>query len=331
MKTGILTSLLILILTLTVSAESIYELIQNGKREEAARRISEQSTAANRDGDLLFCQALLERDAEKAVRKLEAALQVSVSATYREEIAYILAQYYFMNNAFARLEELVTRYKAYWENGKYRAQMKRFSAYLDERNRKYEAAIKQIDRYLLEYNRGDANQQGRIDKARIMLAFNKDIAAYNLLRDLSREKQGEGVPQALYMLAHNSIKNKRTDDAVFFYNVLREGFPSAIGLDPTINKMENMVTSGDRDSRAEELTGTFYSVQVGVFSNQGNAKRHAESFKRYKYDIDIKRKTISNKEYHVVYVGRFSTYEEAYNIKRNFDASFNEVFQVVAR
>ena len=64
---------------------------------------------------------------------------------------------------------------------------------------------------------------GLIDKARIMLAEKKMIGSSRTLMSLSREKSGQGIPQALYLLAMDAAANNKLDDAVFYYNLLREG------------------------------------------------------------------------------------------------------------
>ncbi len=133
------------------------------------------------------------------------------------------------------------------------------------------------------------------------------------------------------MLADDVIKRSRTDDAVFYYNLCREAYPSAIGLDATIEKMSGMSASGDKENRAEARTGTFYSIQVGVFSSKSNAKKRANEFKKYDKKVDIKSKKISDKNYNVVYVGHFTSYNSALTFKKMLESKYNETFQVKAR
>ena len=87
----------------------------------------------------------------------------------------------------------------------------------------------------------------------------------------------------------------------------------------------------DTGNTAEKLTGTFYAVKVGVFSSRENADRQADIFKKYKKPVDIREKRISGKNYHVVYVGRFQSYQDAYQFKSTLEATHGEVYQVVAR
>jgi cell division septation protein DedD len=136
------------------------------------------------------------------------------------------------------------------------------------------------------------------------------------------------VPQSLYLLA---LVASKADDAVFYYNILREEYPAAVGLDALADKIAGMSSPDAGSTAAERKTGTFYSVQVGVFSQEDNAKRQAKAFSRYDRQVDISKKVISGQEYRVVYVGRFSSYLEAQDFKKLLEANHNEVFQVVAR
>jgi hypothetical protein len=225
---------------------------------------------------------------------------------------------------------MVNQYHTRWENGQYDSEMLRFSILVDQMAQAHESAVSQADLYLKEYADGNPAQWGIIDKARVMQAFGKEIAASKLLEKLAREKSGPGIPQALYLLTMDAVKDQRADDAVFYYNILREGYPSAVGLDALMQKMAAMSVA-DTDDAAEKRTGTYYSVQVGVFSQSDNAKQQAKIFGKYDQKVDIETKTISGKQYRVVYIGRFPTYEAAHKFKETLEANHNEVFQVVAR
>lgn len=311
--------------------DNIYSLIRQGRLREAADSLSGVTTASSRDGNKLFYSSLLEQNADKSARLMEAALSVSVSPVYRQEIYYRLAQYHFLKGDYTRVGQLVTEYLTYWEGGKYRPDMLRYSLLLDELDGAYDAAIRKSDRYLMEFDAGANEQWGLVDKARVMRRYDKFVGAHSLLKRLSREKSGPGVSQALYLLADEAIRDRKTDDAVFYYNILREEYPAAVGTDALLSKIGALPSSLDTDGRAEKLTGTYYAVQVGVFSVKGNAKRQADMFKPYNQPVDIKDKNISNAKYHVVYVGRFTSYEEASKFKTMLETNHKEVYQVVAR
>ncbi|HUV30226.1 MAG TPA: SPOR domain-containing protein [Acidobacteriota bacterium] len=314
-----------------VSARDIYTLIREGNLREAADSLSAHSSAELRDGRLLFFQSLLERDGAESARLMEAALNASVPARFQEEIYYRLVQYYLLTGDVQRLSVLVSEYRARWETGRYDDQMLRFTVLANQLAGDYDTALREADRYLLRYSEGERYQWGRVDKARVLWANDKAIGAAKMLGPVARAKSGPGVPQALYLLAMDAVRRTRTDDAVFYYNLLREGYHGAVGLDDLVDQLGSMPDESSENTRAEEITGTFYSVQVGVFSSRSNAGKHAGTFEAYDKKIDIGSKTISGKKYHVVYVGRFKTFEDARRFKEQIELTHGEAYQVVAR
>jgi tetratricopeptide (TPR) repeat protein len=262
---------------------------------------------------------------------LEAALNASVSARYREEVIFRLAQYYFASGLDGELALTVNRYRTEYENGRFDGHMRRLAIIADERAAKTETALRQLDRMLVSRADDEPSQWATIDKARIMMATDKRVAAIELLRRLSRQRSGPGPAQALYLLALDAFQYHRYDDAVFYYNLLREAYPKAVGLDVLIDKLSSVTGDEPEDDLAERLTGTFYSVKVGVFSQIENARRQRDNFTKYDRRVEILTKNISGRKYFVVYVGRFSSYESAEQLKANLEATHNEVFQVVTR
>jgi len=332
MKLFVKVTLYLFVLTsATISATSIEKLMDEGKIDEVRDSLSARSTAAQRDGNTLYWQALIESDAHQSARLLRAALNAAVDFEHQEDIYYRLAQYYFLVGDKGALTKLIIDYRAKWENGRHKAEISRYAIAVDESQGHLETALRQVDKYLINNSVGDAYQWGMVDKARVMIDNNKRIGAVQMLRELSRGKYGPGVPQALYLLAQDAIEHKRTDDAVFYYSLLKESYPIAVGVESLVNQISTMSTKIDNDNTAEKLTGTYYSVQVGVFAESGNAKRQANSFKKYGKKVDIGKKKIGDTTYHVVYVGRFESYPEALTFKDKLEAEHGETFRVVAR
>ena len=329
------TILCIIILALGIptvgSADNIYSLITDGRLKEASDSLSRLATASTRDGNVLFFQSLMEQSADQAARMMEASLRSSVSLEYRPEIYYRLAQYYLIKHDYKDLSRVVNEYRASTESGKYDAEMLRLSVIVDQMSGDYESALKQADRFQVKYGTSETSQWGMVDKARILAANGKSIGAVKILKELSREKSGVGVPQALYLLAVDALEKKRIEDAVFYYNLLRDGYPGAIGLDALVDRLSSVAGGYDTGDTAEKLTGTYYTIKVGVFSSRDNANKQADLFKQYKKPVDIREKTISGRNYHVVYVGKFQSYQDAYQFKSTLEATHGEVYQVVAR
>jgi cell division septation protein DedD len=139
------------------------------------------------------------------------------------------------------------------------------------------------------------------------------------------------VPIALYLLVRESITKKETEKAAHYFNLLRDGYPDAVGTDELVDLLSAIEEPSANESKAEKMTGTFYAVQVGVFANPENAERGAEEFRKYKLPVVVVKKRISNVMYNVVFVGHFSEYHEALRAKTMLEQNHNESFQVVAQ
>ncbi len=332
MRRLLITSLILIVgLVTSVPADTVYTLILKGRLEEARDSLSARASAATRDGNTMFCQSLLEPDADQAVRLMEAARNTTLLSQHREEISYRLAQYYMLRGEYTEVSELVTEYQSLWESGKHDAEMRRISVLVDELQDSHESALRQCDRYLVRYTDRDLQQRGLIDKARILGGHGKRIGANETLRQISRSRKGVGVAQALYLLCQDAIDRKRADDAIFFYNILREGYPSAVGIDHLMTGLGDMSSQTASDNRAEKLTGTYYTVKVGVFSEPGNARHQADKFRGYDKKVEIKTKKISGRKYRVVYVGHFDDYDEALRFRLQLEETHQEAYQVVAQ
>jgi len=324
-------SVLLVWFSSSACADTIYDLIKAGRVDEARDSLSRQASVSVRDATTLFCQALLEPEADRAVRLMEAALSSGPPAQYREEITFRLAQYYLMRRDYRKLSEAVTDYQSRWETGRYRGEMLRLSVLADGQSKEYESALRQCDRYLMDNSSGDKQHWGLVDKVRILSAHSKEIGAGETLRQLSRSKKGVGVPQSLYLLGMQAVARNNADDAIFYYNMLREAYPAAVGLDQLQVGLGEMTPRASSNNKAEALTGTYYSVKLGVFSESANARKQADKFKDAGQKVDIERRRISGRDYHVVYVGRFDDYDEATRFKLVLEATHHETFQVVAR
>lgn len=331
MRRLIVTAFLLVTPVVGSAATDIYKLIVAGDLRQAADSLSSVSTASTRDGDLLFYAGLLEPDGAKTIKFMQAALQASVSPLHREQIYLRLAQYYHINRDLDNLGRIVTDYLSRWETGQYRDEMLRYSILMDDLQAQYESALRQLDRYTLSYAYGEPGQWGRLDKARVMLHYGKRIGAAKVLKKLTRQKSGIAVPPAMYLMALSAIADGRTDDAVFYYSLLKESFPSAVGVDALLDRMTGVSPDRASDQLANEVTGTYYSVRLGVFSVKENADNMVLEFKRYGKKVEALNKNISDKHYHVVYIGRFPDYESASRFKNKLQAEHNQVFQVVAR
>lgn len=325
--------ILLLFLLLTshsLSATEIIDLIKRGETDEARRKIAELSTAVRRDGTLLYYQALLEPDGQKSLQFLQAAFKAGISPRFLEEDIYLMVQYYLAEGNFEKVASTSEAYLQQWEAGQYRSEVLRLAALAFQKINQPEKSQKYLKRLIRENPDAQPGFAGQLDEAVGLYRNENYIKAQNICRKLRNVKYDGVVSPALYMLSLYSIEQKRIDDAILYYNLLKEGYPYAIGLDDLVDRFSRFEKRAD-DQRAERMTGTVYSVQVGVFSVKDNAKKLAGRLKQYGEPTEISDRVISGKKYYVVYVGRFLSSEEAMVFKARLELSENEAFQVVAR
>ncbi|MFH1687188.1 MAG: SPOR domain-containing protein [bacterium] len=314
------------------SAEDIYDLISQGRLEQAGDSLAELSSSPMRDGNMLYYAGLIESDGDRAAGLLEAALSSSVGAIHREEVYFLLAQYYLLKEDYSRLSDIVTGYLSTNETGRHYGDMQRLAVVALESAGDSAAAMSQIKRYLRLNTKGDQAQWGEIDRVRLLWRANQVSEARSELRRLSREKTGVAIGAALYQLTLDALHRNRVEDALHYYDLLREGYPAAVGLGAVQEKLVSLPEpKANDDMAADKLTQTYYSVKVGVFSVQKNALSWADEFSKYGYPVDVVPKKLSGADYHLVMVGRFAGYEQASAFKRRAEEDYGENFQVVAR
>jgi hypothetical protein len=317
-------------LFLPISASPIFEMIKKGEIEEARREISEHSTAIRRDGDLLFFQALIEESGMSSFQFLEASVRAGLSAEYLEQNTYLMALYYMAEGDIQKLATTTAAYLQSWEGGKYRPEMLRFAAYGNYQTGKKENSNKLLGNLIGENKGSSIGETGLLDRARNLYIKKAYVDAQKICRQLANGQSDDVIAPALYMLSYYAIEQKRIDEAVLYYNLLKEGYPDAIGLDDLVDKFTK-IENRKTNQAAENITGTFYSIQVGVFSVRNNAVELSKTMKKYGKAVEIEEKNISDKKYFVVYIGRFSSTEGALSFKEQFEKSENEVFRIVAR
>jgi tetratricopeptide (TPR) repeat protein len=311
-------------------ASEIIDLINQGRIDDARREIGEASTAVLRDGTLLYCQALLETDGDKSLQLLETALKSEMSPQYQEDNIYLMILYFMADGSYKRAISTSEAYLQHWEAGRYRSEVLRLASVANGKIDRQQTSAEYLDRLIKEESGELYGFIGQLDRANQLYGSRDYIGAQKICRNLRNIKHDEVVVPSLYLLSYHSIEQKRIDDAILYFNILKEGYPHAVGLDDLIDRFGGFEKrSGDQ--RAEEMTGTVYSVKAGVFSVKDNAKTLADHLKKYGERVETEQKIISDKKYYVVYVGRFLSSEDAMAFKARLELSEKEAFQVVAR
>lgn len=148
---------------------------------------------------------------------------------------------------------------------------------------------------------------------------------------LDEHKDCEAFPLALSGLVRCYSQLEDSEKALLYYNLLKERFPLSVeSVEMFVRRLEYQRKAQD-ESRAEEMAGVKYTVQLGVFGVQENAARLRSELEEQGYSVRIKTKLISGKSYSVVQIGSFTSYEEALEFKKRLESQTGESYRVVIR
>lgn len=312
------------------AASEIIDLINRGDIEEARRQIEQSSTASHRDGTILYARALLESDGQKSLQLLEAAEKSGISAEYIEDVAHLKILFNFANGDYGNVAAMAESYFRKWENGRYRPEILRMAAIAYEHEEKSERITRLRSQLAKENPDAEIGQTGKLDHANELYGAKKYDEALKIYQKLADSKHDAISAPAIFMTARCALKENHVDDAIFRYNLLKEAYPDAVGLDDLMDDLSHLEKKSD-DLKAEKITGTSYAIQAGVFSDKDNARNLVKRLKQYGEPVELGEKSISGKDYYVVYVGKFQSTEKAMAFKARLEVSEKEAFQVVAR
>ncbi|MEK7774914.1 MAG: SPOR domain-containing protein [Candidatus Zixiibacteriota bacterium] len=330
-KATIVFAILLLFVSVPCWGNAIADALANGDFERAGQALdSLVTTEAIGRAEQAYWEGILAESADESIRLLNDAISLGLEASLKEEAWARITEYRLLTGDSLQSSSASTDQEEASISNVSLNTLRIHAAFL-ERDQLFDSSLKIIDAGLIESRGADLSQWWQIDKARTMLLAGKAVGASKVLKNLTKESKGEGVPIALYLLARESISKKETEKAAHYFNLLRDGYPNAVGTDEIVDRLSEIEEPSATESKAEKVTGTYYSVQVGVFSNPENAERGAEQFRKYKLPVEVVKKRISNVMYNVVYVGHFSEYHEALRTKTMLEENHNESFQVVAR
>jgi tetratricopeptide (TPR) repeat protein len=156
-------------------------------------------------------------------------------------------------------------------------------------------------------------------------SFDKSIKEYTKVID--KYAGTEAFPSALAGMSRAFEASGEKDKAVLYLNLYKERFPGGIEVESQIQTEE--VNPRKDPGTAEKLTGTKYSVQIGVFANQENADKVMKRLKSRGYSPEQSFKTIQNKKYYVIQVGVFNSLSEAQKLREKLEREEGEVYRIV--
>jgi TolA-binding protein len=198
-------------------------------------------------------------------------------------------------------------------------------------------AADQPDSALLKFKRIQESYPGSIWAAWAELGIGDCLfalrdyeqAVVEFQRILDDYRDSEAFAFAIFGLIQCYRKLEEPEQALFYHNLLKERYPASLELLQNPNEViNNRGQEGDK-SRAEQLAGVKYTIQLGLFAKKEEASQLRSHFKEHGYTVNIKSKIISGKKYHVVTVGSFISYQEARKLKEELESKIQGSYRIV--
>ena len=164
-----------------------------------------------------------------------------------------------------------------------------------------------------------------------LAAHNFDQAAREYHRILDGHKDSEAFAFAISGLARCFHELENQDKALLYHNLLKEKYPSSLELSGDLAQIIEFTDEARDKTRAEGVAGVKYTIQLGVFAEQEEASRLASDFEKQGYSTAVGGKTIGGKRYFVVWLGSFSSYDQALEIKKRLQSQTGQSYRIVIR
>jgi tetratricopeptide (TPR) repeat protein len=308
------------------AAKSYYN---QGDFKSAQEELRSYLEANPSDYEALYYAGKLERDAEKSVEYFKKIWKNS-SNVKREESALELCLYYQAEGLSDSLLSLCSDFKksfphssllpqmlwleskTYFSDGRTDQALKGFKNIVDLYPLSFWSALAQLGRGEVYFSRG---------------SLDKSIKEYNKVLDEYAET--EAFPLALAGIYRLFERSGDKNKSILYLNLYKEKFPE--GIDSESQILAEDVVPENRSADAEKLTGTNYTVQIGVFSNKVNADKVVKELKSRGYKPEQNYKTIQTKKYIAVRVGSFDSLSEAQKLRERLEKEMGEVYTIVIR
>lgn len=150
-------------------------------------------------------------------------------------------------------------------------------------------------------------------------------AERTLLRIPRQYPESEHVKRAINLLMQSMLVTGKSDTAMMYLKVFEKRWGDlAVDVDfpPVIS------SSAEKISKKESKKKLF-TIQIGAFGSKDNAKKQKEVFRGRGYDVNLGNKKVAGNTLHLVWVGKYSTYDEALDTARTLKAKFGVNYGII--
>jgi tetratricopeptide (TPR) repeat protein len=305
---------------------------QAGRLDETKCSLLNQLQEDASNPEVLFYLGKVEEEGDLSRKYLENMIRCSPDWKESEEANLLICQYEFCKGMNVSAIELTRGFEKSFPGSESLPEILWISGCSFLALNQPDSALFRFREILRLYPRSDWAQWALLGKGDCFYADEKyDQASSEYHRVLDDYQYSEAFPFAISGLANCFSRLEDPEVSLLYYNLLKEKYPLSFESVEKPAEGKSSVGGSRDETKAERLTGIRYTIQLGVFGEEGNALKLRSLFEKEGYSVIIKSKVIQGKSYRVVQLGSFISYEEALKLKRKLESQTNESYRIVIK
>lgn len=194
--------------------------------------------------------------------------------------------------------------------------------------KKGETSLKYFESLLSKYPKSEYADDALMQISEYRYARGLYISAERTLLMIPRKyPESEHVERAINLLMQAMLVTGKADTAKMYLDVFKKKW---INLDVELPESELAKLAEPAES-SDTVKNEEYTIQIGAFGSKKNAQRQRDVFKERGYKVSLGKKKVANNELHLVWIGSYSTYDDALAEARVLKAKFGVNYGIIDR
>jgi|GEM_PF-4199667 len=301
----------------------------SGKPTEARRMARAVLADSPADAHALLLLAKTESGARTAQSWAEQALAVAGGRPPGDEAELFLIEAYAATKSYGAIVERADRFfRSFGRKNKFADAVRWWSALANIRLGRKSTADAD-----LQWALSNPTSSSWSRRLRLLYADSRDDAqpAVRTYKKLLGVRDRYIESQCLLGLARAYEKLGEVDRALLYRGILAEKYPSTSFHFTEELATESLLKKHPPDDEAEKLAEIVYTIQLGAFSDKGNARWLRDKYRKRGYTVHFFSRKVAGKRYWVVQVGSFAALEKTKKLMEKLQKEDQATYRVVVR
>ena len=194
--------------------------------------------------------------------------------------------------------------------------------------KKGESSLKYFETLLSKYPESEYTDDALMQISEYRYARGLYISAERTLLMILREyPESEHIERAINLLMQAMLVTGKADTAKMYLEVFKKKWKDLDVEFPEI-ELANFEEPAESTGIVKKEE---YTIQIGAFGSKKNAQRQRDVFKKRGYKVSLGKKKVANNKLHLVWVGSYSSYDDALAEARVLKAKFGVNYGIVDR